>query len=66
MSAATAGAADESDSAKSEIWLGQARPNRDASMYEFVGRARFDKLISGIVFTGGMVAVRGFEPRSRG
>ena len=41
-------------------------PNKDAGVYEFVGRAKFDKLLSGIVSTGGMVAVRGFEPRSRG
>jgi hypothetical protein len=32
----------------------------------FKGPVEFDELLSGIVVTQGMVAVRGFEPRSRG
>ena len=41
-------------------------PHRDEGIYEFAGRAKFDRLLSGVVFTRGMVPVRGFEPRSRG
>ena len=37
-------------------------PRKDQGVYEFVGRARFDRLLSGIVFTRGVVPVRGFAP----
>ena len=51
-------------------WLLNGRiawtPRKDEGLYEFAGRVKFDKLLSGIVVTRGMVAVRGFEPRSRG
>ena len=35
-------------------------PKKDEALYEFAGRVKFDKLLSGIVVTRGMVAVRGF------
>jgi hypothetical protein len=35
-------------------------------IYTFEGRARFDRILAGIVDAVGMVPVRGFEPRSRG
>ena len=41
-------------------------PRKDAGLYEFAGRAKYDRLLSGIVVTQGVVPVRGFEPRSRG
>ena len=41
-------------------------PKKDEGLYEFTGRAVLDRLLSGLVVTTGMVAVRGFEPRSRG
>jgi len=41
-------------------------PRKDEGLYEFAGRAKFDRLLSGLVVTSGMVPVRGFEPRSRG
>jgi hypothetical protein len=41
-------------------------PRRTEGLYEIKGRVKFDQLLSGIVVTQGMVAVRGFEPRSRG
>jgi hypothetical protein len=40
-------------------------PHRDERLYEFAGRVKFDQLLSGIVFTQGVVPVRRFEPRSR-
>jgi site-specific DNA recombinase len=41
-------------------------PNVEAGEYRFSGRAKFDKILAGIVLTRGVVPVRGFEPRSRG
>jgi hypothetical protein len=41
-------------------------PRKDEGLYEFAGRAKFDRLLSRVVFTRGVVPVRGFEPRSRG
>jgi hypothetical protein len=41
-------------------------PKRDDGEYAYAGRVKYDKLLSGIVLTRGGIAVRGFEPRSRG
>ena len=41
-------------------------PNKEEGRYEFTGRVKYDRLLRGVVFTQGMVAVRGIEPRSRG
>ena len=41
-------------------------PNKEEGLYEFTGRVKYDRLLSGVVFTRGVVAVRGIEPRSRG
>ena len=41
-------------------------PRKDEGLYEFTGRAKFDRLLSGVVFTQGVVPVRGIEPRFRG
>ena len=41
-------------------------PHRDETVYEFAGRANFDRLLPGILLPQGVVPVRGFEPRSRG
>ena len=37
-------------------------PRKEEGIYEFAGRAKFDKLLSGIVFTRGMASPTGFEP----
>jgi hypothetical protein len=36
--------------------------HRDERRYEFTGRAKFDRLLQGIVFTEGMASPAGFEP----
>jgi hypothetical protein len=41
-------------------------PHKDEGLYEFTGRVKFDAVLNGIGLTQGVVAVRGFEPRSRG
>ena len=41
-------------------------PSKEERTYAFAGRVKFDRLLSGVVFTQSMVAVRGIEPRSRG
>jgi site-specific DNA recombinase len=41
-------------------------PRKDTGIYEYRGRVKFDQLLSGIVDPLGGIAVRGFEPRSRG
>ena len=41
-------------------------PDRKRGVYEFRAVAKIDRLLSGLVVARGMVAVRGFEPRSRG
>jgi site-specific DNA recombinase len=42
------------------------KPRRSEGIYEFSGKAKLDKLLSGLVVTRGMVAVRGIEPRFDG
>ncbi len=36
------------------------KPNREKGLYEFAGRVQFDRLLTGVVLTRSMVAVRGF------
>ena len=40
-------------------------PRKDQAVYEFVGRAKYDRLLSGIACSRGVLPVRGIEPRSR-
>jgi site-specific DNA recombinase len=41
-------------------------PHKVERMYEFAGRVKFDQLLDGMLFTQGVVPVRGFEPRFHG
>ena len=41
-------------------------PRKEEALYQFAGRVKFDRLLSGVVFTGSLVPVRGFEPRFQG